>query len=92
MGPAALRRPRAESRRQEREHGAQGLRQGTPAVSDALLAALALMLIIEGLLPTLHPGLWRRLFEQALQLSDGQLRFMGMASVLAGLALWHLLF
>jgi uncharacterized protein YjeT (DUF2065 family) len=50
------------------------------------------MLIIEGLLPTLHPGLWRRLFEQALQLSDGQLRFMGMASVLAGLALWHLLF
>ena len=50
------------------------------------------MLIIEGLLPTLHPGLWRHLFEQALQLSDGQLRFMGMASVLAGLALWHLLF
>jgi hypothetical protein len=60
-------------------------------MSDALLAAVALLLVIEGLLPTLNPALWRRLFEQALQLSDGQIRFMGIASVLGGLALWHLL-
>ncbi|NBQ90573.1 MAG: DUF2065 domain-containing protein [Betaproteobacteria bacterium] len=60
-------------------------------MSEALLGALALMLVVEGLLPTLNPQLWRRLFEQALRLSDGQIRFMGMASVLAGLALWHLL-
>ena len=60
-------------------------------MSEALWAALALVLVIEGLLPTLNPQMWRRLFEQALRLSDGQIRFMGMASVLAGLALWHLL-
>ena len=60
-------------------------------MGEALLAAVALMLVIEGLLPTINPQLWRRLFEQAMQMSDGQIRFMGMASVLGGLALWHLL-
>ena len=62
-------------------------------MSDASswMTALALVLVIEGLLPTLNPQMWRRLFEQALQLSDGQIRFMGMASVVGGLALWHLL-
>lgn len=47
--------------------------------------ALALVLIIEGLLPLISPGGWRRMFEQLLQLHDGQIRFFGMASVLAGL-------
>jgi uncharacterized protein YjeT (DUF2065 family) len=60
-------------------------------MSEALWGALALVLVIEGLLPTLNPQMWRRLFEQALQLSDGQIRFMGMASVIGGWALWHLL-
>jgi len=60
-------------------------------MGEALLAAIALVLVIEGLLPTVHPQLWRRLFEQALKLSDGQIRFMGMASVLGGLALWLVL-
>jgi len=60
-------------------------------MGELVLAALALMLVIEGLLPTLNPKWWRRVFEQALQLSDGQIRFMGLASILCGLALWHLL-
>ncbi|MBM3389208.1 MAG: DUF2065 domain-containing protein [Betaproteobacteria bacterium] len=60
-------------------------------MGEALLAAIALVLVIEGLLPTVHPQLWRRLFEQALKLSDGQIRFMGMASVIGGLALWLVL-
>lgn len=59
-------------------------------LADLLLGAVALVLVIEGLLPCLNPAAWRRLFEQALQLSDGQIRFMGLASVLGGLALWHL--
>ncbi len=63
----------------------------SPGLADLLLGAIGLMLVIEGLLPTLNPQLWPRLFEQALQLSDGQIRFMGIASVLGGLALWHLL-
>ena len=51
------------------------------------LTALALMLIIEGLLPTASPSRWRRLFEQLLQLEDGQIRFFGLCSVAAGLIL-----
>ena len=46
--------------------------------------ALALVLIIEGLLPFLSPSAWRRAFEQALKLSDGQIRFFGLTSVVLG--------
>ena len=45
------------------------------------------MLIAEGLLPFLSPLSWRRIFERALQMSDGQIRFLGLVSVLAGLAM-----
>lgn len=54
---------------------------------DLLLGALALMLVLEGLLPLLSPGTWRAAFERALRLSDGQVRFVGLGSVLAGLLL-----
>jgi uncharacterized protein YjeT (DUF2065 family) len=56
-------------------------------VGDSLLGALALVLVIEGLLPLLSPGSWRQAFQRALQLKDGQLRFIGMLSVAAGLVL-----
>jgi uncharacterized protein YjeT (DUF2065 family) len=56
-------------------------------VPDWLLGALALMLIFEGLLPLLNPATWRRVFEQALRMTDGQLRFIGLLSVGAGLLL-----
>jgi uncharacterized protein YjeT (DUF2065 family) len=45
------------------------------------------MLVVEGLLPFFSPGSWRRLFEQATRLSDGQIRFLGLSSMLIGLAL-----
>ena len=56
-------------------------------MGDVLLGALALMLVIEGLLPFLSPSSWRRVFERATRLSDGQIRFIGLASLLAGLVL-----
>jgi uncharacterized protein YjeT (DUF2065 family) len=56
-------------------------------VGDLLLGALALMLLFEGLLPFISPSSWRRMFERATQLSDGQLRFIGLSSMLAGLLL-----
>ncbi len=57
----------------------------------AFWGALALVLVLEGLLPLGAPALWRRRFEQLLHLSDGQLRFFGLGSVLAGLLLlWWL--
>lgn len=47
---------------------------------------MALVLVIEGLFPFVSPGGWRRMFSQILQLSDGQIRFFGLLSILAGLA------
>ncbi len=58
---------------------------------DLLLAACALMLVLEGLLPFFSPGAWRRLFEQATKLSDGQIRFLGLSSMLLGIVLLLLL-
>ena len=52
-----------------------------------LLTALALMLIIEGVLPFLAPGLWRETFRRITEMSDGQVRFIGLASMLAGVLL-----
>ncbi len=59
-------------------------------MSETFLAALALMLVLEGLLPLLSPGGWRRVFEQVLRMSDGQIRFLGLASVLGGAVLYWL--
>ncbi|NWG29992.1 MAG: DUF2065 domain-containing protein [Rhodocyclaceae bacterium] len=51
------------------------------------LLALGLMLVIEGLLPFAAPRIWRETFRRATELADGQLRFVGLTSILAGLAL-----
>ncbi len=59
--------------------------------AGTLWAALALVLVIEGLLPFLSPPRWRRMFEQILQMSDGQIRFFGLGSMLLGLILLWLL-
>ena len=58
---------------------------------DWLLGALALMLVLEGLLPFLSPQAWRQVFERATRMTDGQIRFVGLCSLLAGLlmlAIW----
>jgi len=55
-----------------------------------LLTAFALMLIIEGLLPFLMPALWRETFRRLTEMSDGQLRFIGLTSMLAGLLLLYI--
>jgi uncharacterized protein YjeT (DUF2065 family) len=51
--------------------------------------AIALVLVIEGLLPFVAPGVWRETFRRILQLSDGQIRFFGLSSMLAGLLLLY---
>ena len=56
-------------------------------MASTLLMALALMLVIEGLLPFLAPKVWRETFLRLMQLSDGQIRFFGLTSMIAGLAL-----
>jgi uncharacterized protein len=54
---------------------------------ELVLGALALMLIAEGLLPFVNPRGWRSVFERATQLTDGQIRFVGLLSLLSGLVL-----
>lgn len=56
-------------------------------MATTLLLAFALMLILEGVLPFLAPSLWRDTFRRITQLSDGQIRFFGLASMLIGLLL-----
>jgi uncharacterized protein len=56
-------------------------------MGDLLLGAIALALIFEGLLPFLSPPTWRRFFEQAARMSDGQIRFVGLSCLLAGAVL-----
>ena len=58
-----------------------------PGFGELLFGALALMLVIEGMLPFLSPARWRRVFERAMRLSDGQIRFVALASMLAGIAM-----
>lgn len=56
-------------------------------MNNALLTALGLMLVIEGVLPLLLPQAWRDTFKRMVELKDGQLRFVGLASIVGGLIL-----
>lgn len=57
---------------------------------DTLLIAFALMLVMEGMLPFLLPGMWREAFKKLTEVGDGQIRFIGLTSMLAGLLLLYL--
>jgi uncharacterized protein YjeT (DUF2065 family) len=52
-----------------------------------LLAAFALYLVIEGLLPFISPRNWKQSVELIAQLADRQLRIFGLISMLAGILL-----
>ena len=49
------------------------------------------MLVLEGILPFLVPALWRETFRKMTEMSDGQLRFVGLTSMLGGLLLLYLI-
>jgi uncharacterized protein len=53
-------------------------------VPESFLAACALVLVLEGLLPLLAPRTWREAFRRLTELTDGQLRFVGLASIIVG--------
>ncbi|MDP1645064.1 MAG: DUF2065 domain-containing protein [Thiobacillus sp.] len=55
------------------------------------LAAIGLLLVIEGVLPFAAPAVWRESFRRVLELNDGQLRFIGAASILGGVFLLMIL-
>lgn len=51
------------------------------------LLAFALMLLIEGMLPFLAPKIWRDMFRRITEFSEGQIRFLGLSSIVLGLLL-----
>lgn len=53
--------------------------------------AFALMLVLEGLMPLLAPAAWRDMFRRVMELSDGQIRFIGLAAILIGLGLFWII-
>ena len=59
-------------------------------MGDIIVAGFALMLVIEGLLPFTAPRFWREAFRRFTEMSDGQIRFAGLASMVAGLVILFL--
>lgn len=56
---------------------------------NELLIALALMLVIEGVLPFLSPDTFRRTLVTLVRLDDRGLRLTGLVSMLIGLVLLY---
>ena len=57
---------------------------------DELLRALALVMVIEGIMPFALPAQWRQAMLQLAGLENRSLRLMGLASMLMGLLALHL--
>jgi len=56
-------------------------------MGENLLLAFALMLVLEGVVPFLAPQAWRETFRRLIAMSDGQIRFIGLTAMIAGLIL-----
>ena len=55
------------------------------------LLGLAMMLVSEGLLPFVFPEMWRETFRKLVSLTNGQLRFVGIIAMLAGLLMLYII-
>ena len=53
----------------------------------SLILAFALMLVLEGIIPFVAPATWRETFARLIRLADGQIRFVGLGSMLLGLVI-----
>ena len=56
-------------------------------MTSNVLLAFALMLVLEGIMPFIAPAAWRETFRRLIKFSDGQIRFVGLTSMLIGLVL-----
>lgn len=59
-------------------------------MNSMLITALGLMLILEGIMPLIAPQAWRETFKRMVALKDGQLRFVGLFSIVGGALLFWL--
>ncbi|MFT4173649.1 MAG: DUF2065 domain-containing protein [Rhodocyclaceae bacterium] len=56
-----------------------------------VLTAFALMLVLEGIFPFVAPAAWRATFQRLTRMANGQVRFVGLTSMLVGVVLLFLL-
>lgn len=56
-----------------------------------LLAAFALVLILEGILPFLAPSKLKEVYQSVMEMPEKSLRLMGFGSMVAGLILLFLI-
>jgi uncharacterized protein len=61
-----------------------------PTLTELFWPTLALVLVLEGLLPFVAPSAWRKVFIELMKMQDGQIRFFGLCCLLGGVALWWL--
>jgi len=54
-------------------------------VGESFIIALGLVLILEGIVPLAFPTVWKETFRRITSLEDGQLRFVGLMAVVAGI-------
>ncbi len=54
-------------------------------LETALITAVALVFILEGLLPFVFPRLWQSIMTEAAKLSEKELRLMGLFSIAIGM-------
>jgi uncharacterized protein YjeT (DUF2065 family) len=59
-------------------------------MTELIVPAIALVLVIEGILPFTAPRLWRETFRKMIEMNDGQLRFAGLTSMMVGLIILFL--
>ena len=55
-----------------------------------ILTALALVLVIEGIMPFLNPAAMRRMMVMVAQMDDKSLRVVGLTSMISGVLLLYL--
>lgn len=60
-------------------------------MGEDLLTALALVLILEGLLPGLAPSAWMKMMRDAAKLGPQGIRVAGIISMLSGALLLYIL-
>ena len=57
---------------------------------QVLPVAIALVLVLEGLLPFISPGRWREIVAMAGQMEERTIRAIGLGSMLSGVFLLYL--
>ncbi|MCR2746010.1 DUF2065 domain-containing protein [Limnobacter parvus] len=57
-------------------------------MSETFWLALALVLVLEGIMPFLFPKQWKETFLKIASLTEGQIRFVGLVAILVGITLF----